>query len=56
MFFVCNKDKIISVVVALSTVLILFLLAATFKQNTLNDTIQTGAGTTKLLPIYSVDT
>ena len=56
MFFVCNKDKIISVVIALSTVLVLFLLATTFKQNSLNDTIQTSTGTTKLLPIYSVDT
>jgi len=56
MFFVCNKDKIISVAIALSTVLVLFLLASTFKQNTLNDTIQTNAGTTKLLPIYSVNT
>ncbi|MBQ3145030.1 MAG: polysaccharide deacetylase family protein [Clostridia bacterium] len=52
MFFVYNKDKIISVVIALSTVLVLFLLAATFKQE---NTIQTSAGTTKLLPIYSVD-
>ena len=56
MFFVCNKDKIISVAIALSTVLVLFLLAATFKQNSLNDTVQTSAGTSKLLPIYSVDT
>jgi len=56
MFFVCNKDKIISVAIALSTVLVLFLLATTFKQNSLNNTIQTGAGTSKLLPIYSVDT
>lgn len=56
MFFVCNKDKIISVAIALSTVLVLFLLAATFKQNSLNNSIETGTGTTKLLPIYSVDT
>lgn len=56
MFFVCNKDKIISVAIALSTVLVLFLLAATFKQNSLNNTVQTSTGTSKLLPIYSVDT
>ncbi len=57
MFFVYNKDKIISVAIALSTVLVLFLLAATFKQNSiLNNTIETSANTSKLLPIYSVDT
>ena len=56
MFYVTNKDKIISVAVALSTVLVLFLLAATFKSNNLNNTIQTSTSTSKLLPIYSVDT
>lgn len=56
MFFVYNKDKIISVVVALSTVLVLFLLATTFKQNSLDNTVQTSSRTSKLLPIYSVDT
>ena len=56
MFFVYNKDKIISVVIALSTVLVLFLLAATFKQNSVGISIETSAGTSKLLPIYSVDT
>ena len=56
MFFVYSKDRIISVIVALSTVVVLFLLATTFKQNISNETIQTGASTTKLLPIYSVDT
>ncbi len=56
MFLVYNKDKIISVAIALSTVLVLFLLAATFKQNSLNKTVQTSAGTSKMLPIYSVDT
>ncbi len=56
MFFVCNKDKIISVAIALSTVLVLFLLAATFKQNALGNTIETVAETTKLVPIYSVKT
>jgi len=56
MFFVCNKDKIISVAIAISTVLVLFLFASTFKQNTIKETIKTSAGTSKLLPIYSVDT
>ena len=56
MFFVYDKDKIISVVIAFSTVLVLFLLAATFKQNSVGTTIETSASTSKLLPIYSVDT
>lgn len=54
MFFVTNKDKIISVVIALSTVFVLFLLATTLKQN--NESIQTSTTTSKLLPVYSVDT
>ena len=56
MFFVYNKDKIISVVIAFSTVLVLFLFAATFKQNSVGTAIETSAGTSKLLPIYSVET
>ncbi len=56
MFFVYNKDKIISVVIALSTVLVLFLLAATFRDNSVRNTIETSASTSKMLPIYSVDT
>lgn len=56
MFFVYNKDKIISVAIATSTVLVLFLLAATFKSNNINNTIQTAANTSRLLPIYNVDT
>lgn len=56
MFYVTNKDKIISVAIALSTVLILFLLATTFKENSLGNTIETSSGTSKLLPIYNVDT
>lgn len=56
MFFVYNKDKIISVVIAMSTVVILFLLATTFKPNSINNTVETSANTSKLLPIYSVDT
>lgn len=56
MFFVYNKDKIISVTIALSTVLILFLFAATFKQNDINTTVSASANAVKLVPIYSVDT
>lgn len=56
MFYVTNKDKLISVGIALSTVLVLFLLAATFKTQDIGASIQTSATTSKLLPIYSVDT
>lgn len=56
MFFVYNKDKIISVAIALSTVLVLFLMAATFKHDNLNNTVQTSVENTKMLPVYSVDT
>lgn len=56
MFYVTNKDKIVSVAIALSTVLVLFLLAATFKSNNFNNSIQTSASTSKILPIYNVDT
>ena len=56
MFYITNKDKIISVVIALSTVLVLFLIATTFKQNSTSNSIPTANGTSKLLPIYSVDT
>ena len=53
MFFVYNKDKIISVVIALSTVLVLFLFAATYKQS---ESVQASTGVSKILPIYSVET
>ena len=56
MFFIYNKDKIISVVIALSTVLVLFLIAGILGQNRLNNTIETSAASIKLLPIYSVET
>ena len=56
MFYVTNKDKLISVAIALSTVLVLFLLTATFKTQNIGATIQTSAKSSKLLPIYNVDT
>lgn len=55
MFLVFNKQKIISYLIAFSTVAILFGGASFFIPNA-EDTIQTSAKTTKLLPIYSVDT
>lgn len=55
MFFIYNKDKIISVAIAFSTVLILFLLATTFKGNN-KITLETSTKEEKLLPIYSVET
>ena len=56
MFFVYNKDKIVSVVIALSTILILFLISATIKQNTNYKEIQVSAKPSKLVPICAVDT
>ena len=52
MFFVYNKDKIVSAVIALSTVVVLFLMAGALNKS---NTIQTSIATTKLLPIYRVD-
>ena len=55
MFFIYNKEKIISVAIAISTVFILFLVAATFKNN--NEAIlETSTNEGKILPIYSVET
>ena len=56
MFYITNKDKIISAAIALSTVFILLFVANTFKQNNISNTVQTSIGTSKLLPIYCVDT
>ena len=55
MFLVFNKEKIISYIVAFSTVAILFAGASFFVPNE-EGIIQTSAKTAKLLPIYSVDT
>lgn len=54
MFFVFNKQKIISYMIAFGTVAILFSGASFFMPK--EDTIQTSSKTAKLLPIYSVDT
>jgi len=55
MFFVVNKDKLISCAIALGTVIVLFLLASTFRPIDL-ESIQTSVNQEKLLPIYSVKT
>lgn len=54
MFFVVNKDKIISVFVAVCTVFCLFLMTTLFAKIP-DKTVQT-ANNKKQLPIYSVDT
>lgn len=56
MFFVYNKDKIISVAIALSTVFVLFLFAATLKKDSPGEVRQTSAEALKEIPVYSVDT
>jgi len=53
MFFVINKEKIYSFIVALSTVVILFLIAMSFNTG---DSIHTSAKVSEKLPIYNVET
>ena len=53
MFFVFNKDKIMSYIVTVFTVIVLFLTASTF---TTHEVVETSAKESKLLPIYSVNT
>ena len=48
MFFIYNKDRIISVVIAFSTVVILFLMAGVLENKSLNKTIQTSKKVEKL--------
>ncbi len=55
MFLVFNKQKIISYLVAFSTVAILFA-GASFFIPTYEDTIETAGKVSKLLPIYCVKT
>lgn len=55
MFLVFNKQKIISYLVAFSTVAILFA-GASFFIPPYGDTIETAGGVSKLLPIYCVKT
>lgn len=54
MFLVINKEKIYSYIITLIMVVILFGGVTIFSNG--QETLQTSASTTKLLPIYSVDT
>ena len=54
MFYVFNKQKICSYLIASSTVVILLAVSIFFTGNT--DTMQMSAGTSKLVPIYNVET
>lgn len=54
MFFVFNKEKIYSYIIALSTVVILFMIANIIVSNT-ETTVLTSA-VNRLVPIYNVDT
>ena len=54
MFIVFNKQKICSYLIASSTVVILLAVSIFFTGNT--DTMQMSAGTSKLVPIYNVET
>lgn len=56
MFFVFNKDKIVSYAVATCTIFILFLMAIVFGRNIEEQTVLTSAKTEKTLPIYNVKT
>lgn len=53
MFLVFNKDKIMSYIVTIFTVVVLFLTASAFSTG---EVVETSANSSKLLPIYSVNT
>ena len=53
MFLVFNKDKIMSYIVTLFTILVLFLTASTFSTEKV---VETSTNISRLLPIYSVST
>ena len=55
MFFVFNKDKVVSYTVAICTVFVLFLMASVFGDRQ-GEIIETSAKPERLIPIYSVDT
>lgn len=55
MFLVFNKDKIMSYIVTLFTVVVLFLTASVFNNGT-QEVVETAATSNKQLPIYSVST
>lgn len=53
MFLIFNKDKIVSYIVTVFTIIVLFFTASSINNN---KTIETSSIANKLLPIYSVDT
>lgn len=55
MFLIFNKDKIMSYIVTVFTVVVLFLTASVFSNGTQEEVVETAANASKLLPIYSVD-
>lgn len=55
MFFVFNKQKIITYAVSIVTVILLFCLASGIQQEE-QESIQTSTNTSKLLPVYQVKT
>lgn len=56
MFLVFNKDKIMSYIITVFTVVGLFFTASAFTTNNEQKTVETATSVNKLLPIYSVDT
>lgn len=54
MFFVYDKDRLISVGIAISVIAILFVMATVIDVN--EDVVYTSTNVDKLIPIYSVDT
>lgn len=54
MFFVLNKQKMYTYII--SAVMVLFLFCAASTLNVNNNTVETSAGSSKLLPIYNVQT
>lgn len=56
MFFVINKEKILSYIIAVSAVALLFVFATGIYSAPQNQTAQVSANASKQLPIYSVDT
>lgn len=55
MFLIFNKQKLYSYIVTLSTVIVLFVIAAGITSQRKEEIITTSSSS-KLLPIYSVDT
>lgn len=56
MFFVLNKQKIYAYLVSIVTVVLLFCVASSLNNTNTGNTVQTASTTSKLLPIYNVQT